>query len=47
MGSDRTCRRTLNVLGSNHHNSGVALKVLATWGAVYDSGWNLNFYACG
>ena len=45
LGSDRASRRTLIALWENHHASGVALKVLATWaGAVNDSGPCANFY---
>ncbi len=44
-GSDRASRRTLIALWENHHASGVALKVLATWaGAVNDSDPCANFY---
>ena len=43
--SDRASRRTLIALRKNHHTSGVALKVLATWaGAVNDSDPCANFY---
>ncbi len=43
--SDRASRRTLIALGENHHASGVALKVLATWaGAVNNSDPCANFY---
>jgi hypothetical protein len=42
---DRASRRTLIALRKNHHTSGVALKVLATWaGAVIDSDPYANFY---
>jgi len=45
LGSDRASCRTLIALRENHHASGVALKVLATWaGAVNDSGPCANFY---
>lgn len=45
LGSDRASCRTLIALLENHHASGVALKVLATWaGAVNDSGPCANFY---
>jgi len=45
LGSDRASRRTLIALRKNHHTSGVALKVLATWaGAVNDSGPCANCY---
>ena len=45
MGSNRASRRTLIALRKNHHTSGVALKVLATWaGAVNDSDPYANFY---
>lgn len=37
MGSDRTSCRMRIVLGLNHRESGVTLKVRATWGAVIDS----------
>lgn len=37
MGSDRASCRILIALGENHRESGVALKVRATWGAVIDS----------
>jgi hypothetical protein len=44
-GSDCASRRTLIALWDNHHASGVALKVLATWaGAVNDSDPCANFY---
>ncbi len=47
LGSDRASRRMLIALWENHHASGVALKVLATWaGAVNDSGPCANFYTC-
>ena len=45
LGSDRASRRMLIALWENHHTSGVALKVLATWaGAVNDSDPCANFY---
>lgn len=47
MGSDRASRRMLIALGMNHHGSGVASKVLATWAAVDDSALPDLFYACG
>lgn len=37
MGSDRASCRMRISLGENHRESGVALKVRATWGAVIDS----------
>ena len=40
MGSDRASCRMLIALGENHRESGVALKVRATWGAVIDSSCN-------
>ena len=47
LGSDRASRRMLIALWENHHASGVALKVLATWaGAVNDSSPCANFYTC-
>ena len=40
MGSDRASCRMRIAFGENHRESGVALKVRATWGAVIDSSCN-------